>query len=140
VKALAATTEEIDWLRERTGALLASDPRAIKAVDAMGRIRGMVAYENWTPNSVQAHMAVDTPVAWRSLLPAVFEYPFEECGLGVLFGVIPAGNHRSCAMVRRLGFRETYRIRDGWGPGEDLIIFEMRRLEWLAQHGKGSVV
>jgi hypothetical protein len=131
--------ETFDWLSARTHCALTPRARAIKAVDASGRIRGAVAYDCWTENAVQAHMAVDTPVAWRALLRPAFSYPFEEAGKGLLLGIIPAGNARSVALTQRLGFREAYRVRDGWAVGEDLVVFEMRRHEckWLkeAPHG-----
>lgn len=117
------------WLIERTSAALTGYARGIKVEDERGRIRGMVVYDNETPASFQAHMAVETPIAWRALLPAVFEYPFIQCEKAVLLGVIPAGNLRSCRMVDSLGFRTAHRIRNGWAAGEDLVLFEMRRDE-----------
>lgn len=135
MKVQAGHAEAFAWIEERTGCVLTRGARAIEARDASGRIRGVVAYDGWTENAVQAHMAVDSPVVWRSLLPAVFEYPFLEAGKGLLLGIIPAGNTRSCGMARRLGFREAYRVRDGWDVGEDLVVHEMRRADcrWLKQ-------
>lgn len=127
----AATRSELCWLVERTQAGLTDAARGIKAMDAGGRVRGMVAYDNWTLNSVQAHMAMDAPIVWRSLLPAVFEYPFSH--VGVLLGIIPAGNLASNRMVDSLGFRQVYRVKQGWSPTEDLVLWQMRREEcrWL---------
>lgn len=114
--------------------MLTAQARTIQATDAKGRIRGVVAYDMWTPNACQAHMAADSAIAWRSLLGPAFSYPFEEAGRRLLLGIIPAHNARSVALVRRFGFREAYRVKDGWGPGDDLLVFEMRREEcrWLS--------
>lgn len=78
-------------------------------------------------------MAVDAPVVWRSLLRPAFSYPFLEAGRSLLLGIIPADNTKSCGMARRLGFREAYRVIDGWSVGIDLVVHEMRRHEcrWL---------
>jgi len=115
---------------ERTGCTPTDGFRAIEAVDeATRRIRGMVGYDMWTENSCQAHMAVDAPIVWRALLQPAFEYPFEQCGKGIILAVIPDSNHRSLAMTRHLGFRQLHRVIDGWAVGEDLLVFEMRR-EW----------
>lgn len=109
---------------------LASNATAIEAVDRRtGRIVGMIGYECWTPNSVQTHMAVETPIAWRSLLRPTFSYPFEEVGVGVMLAIVPAHNARSIALVRRFGLHETHRIRDGWRVGVDLVVFELRKHE-----------
>lgn len=109
--------------------------RAIKCVDEAGTIRGMVGYDCWTESAVQAHMAVDTPLAWRAMAPAAFEYPFLQCGKSVILGLIPASNARSVKLAKRLGLRETYRVRDGWSEGVDLVVLEIRRHEcvWIQQ-------
>lgn len=121
-----APPEHFGWLQQRTGCVLTSDFRALEARQG-ARILGMVGYCNWTPNSVEAHMAVDSAIAWRALLPHVFAYPFES--RDAMLAVIPENNPRSLALTRRFGFRETHRVRDGWAPGCDLILFELRRAE-----------
>jgi RimJ/RimL family protein N-acetyltransferase len=62
-----------------------------------------------------------------------FEYPFIEAGREVLVGIIPAWNRRSLTMAKRLGLRETHRIRDGFDRGVDLVVLEIRKNEcrWL---------
>jgi L-amino acid N-acyltransferase YncA len=132
----AAPPKHFPWLTSRTGCVLTEQARAIEALDGRGLIRGMVAYDGWTENSVQAHMAVDTPIVWRSLLGPAFEYPFTECDKGVLIGIIPGHNARSVAMTRSLGFQEAHRVRDGWAKGDDLVVFEMRREE--CRHLRGA--
>lgn len=131
----AASPESLRWIEARTGCVLTREARGIEAIDSRGVVRGQVAYDNWTENAVQAHMAVDTPVAWRALVKPAFEYPFTQSGKSVIMGVIPAGNARSVHLAKRLGLRETYRVRDGWANGEDLVVLEMRRDEcrWLQE-------
>jgi hypothetical protein len=113
------------WQRERTGVYFTEAAKGLAAVDSSGRYRGVVGYDQWTKNSVEAHMAVDTPIAWRTLLPHVFVWPFQH--VGVILGIISASNVPSCRMVDALGFKQLNRIRDGWAPGEDLVLWEMRR-------------
>lgn len=138
----AGHAEAFAWLETRTGCVLTRNARAIEARDAAGRLRGVVAYDCWTPASVQCHMAVDAPVVWRRLLRPAFAYPFEEAGREVLLGVIPADNARSVALTQRMGFREAYRLHNGWQVGVDLIVFEMRRTEcrWLKESHHGQAV
>ncbi len=119
----------LSWLVDRVGCTLTAEARGLAALDEAGRIRGMVAYDGWTNSAVQAHMAVDSAIAWRSLLPRAFSYPFDECGRGVLLGLVRADNPRCLALTRSFGFREAHRIRDGADVGIDLILFEMRRAE-----------
>lgn len=125
----AATPEERSAIASTLGAHLSPEARGLVAVDKAGAVRGGVLYDGWMANSVQCHMAVSTPIAWRHLLPVAFRYPFVDGGRGVLIGVVRAGNVASGKMCRHLGFREAHRVRDGAEAGEDLIIFEMRREE-----------
>lgn len=139
----AAPPAHFPWLEERTGCVLTRNARAIEAVDDSGRVRGMVAFDAWTSNSVQAHMAVDAPVVWRALLPAAMDYAFRQAGKGLLLGIIPSHNARSVGFTRHVGFREAYRVPDGWALGDDLVVMELRREEcrWLrkeARHGQAS--
>ena len=131
----AASRDDFMWLQQRTSCGMTDGFKAIKCVDGSGRIRGMVGYDGWTENAVQCHMAVDSPMAWRAMAAPAFEYPFQQAGKRVILGLIPASNAPSVKLAKRLGLRETYRVRDGWAQGVDLIVFEMRRDEcrWLQQ-------
>lgn len=131
----AATPQERALLAQAVGVHLSPDARGIVAVsERSDQVRGGVLYDGWTQNSVQVHMATGTPLAWRHLLPAVFEYPFEEAGRGVLIGIVRASNAASVRLTKHLGFTESHRVRDGAAVGEDNIIFELRREEcrWLS--------
>jgi RimJ/RimL family protein N-acetyltransferase len=69
----------------------------------------------------------------RALVRPAFSYPFEELGKGVLLAMVSSANVRSLRLTVGVGFRETYRIRDGVLPGVDMVLFEMRRPDcrWL---------
>jgi L-amino acid N-acyltransferase YncA len=127
VIARAATPEERSALAEAVGVHLSPGARGIVAVDATGRVRGGVLYDGWTENAVTVHMATSTPMAWRALVPAVYEYPFVEAGRGVVLGYVRSSNTASARLTRHLGFREVHRVRDGFAQGDDLILFELRR-------------
>lgn len=130
-----APKEHYLWLVDRTGLNLSLGFRAIEAVDEAGRIHGMVGYDDWTPNSVQMHVAIENPAATRSLLRHAFQYPFKEAGRGLVVGVTPGHLARALKFNKSIGFREVYRIKDGWTPGTDIVIQEMRRDEcrWLGR-------
>ena len=127
MRVLAGESSDIEWLVSRTRCAVTRGFKAIKAVDARGQIRGMVGYDGWTENAVTSHMAVDTPIAWRSLIPACFEYPFLECRRDILLGVIPADNAKSWGMASHLGFRIAHTVMDGWAKGVGLLLLELRR-------------
>lgn len=125
---------EFGWLVERAGCELTPGFKAIKAVDAQGRIHGMVGYSGWTANMVIMHIALDHPAAFRSLLEWAFKYPFEQAGRSVALATVRETNLRSMALCAKVGFKELCRVRDGVEPGEDMVLFEMRREDcrWLS--------
>lgn len=129
MKVEAARYHELEWLVARTGYAPTQGARAIKATDGEGRIRGMVAFDGWTPASVQAHIALDTPVAWRSLLVPTFDWAFNQLGKRLMVGTILGDNARSLKLATSCGFREVHRVRDGWNVGVDLVFLELRREE-----------
>lgn len=129
MKVRAANDNDLRWLAERTGWVFTDRARGVAVVDSKGRTRGVVGFDEWTPNSVRAHMAVDTPIAWRSLVGPAFRYPFEECGKTLILAVVNSDNTRSTNLVREFGFREVHRVSNGWSNGVDLLMFQMHRDE-----------
>lgn len=129
LRTLPASPADLLWLEKRAGCCLTIRAKGIKAVDRSGRIRGLVAYDDFTLNSCAVHQAAESPIAWRALSPACFQYPFIQLGLGVVTGAVPASNARSLRFAQRMGFREIYRVRDGAAPGEDMVVHELRREE-----------
>lgn len=121
-----APQRRMRWLEQKTGCVLTRNARAIEVVD--GAItRGMVAFDAWTPQSAQAHMAVEAPILWRHLLPAAARYLYETEGRQLAIGLIPASNGRSVRTALSLGFSLQHRVRDGWSAGVDLLVLEMRK-------------
>lgn len=129
----AAPPEHYGWIAKRANLVCGPSFRAIEAVDASGKVHGMVGYDGWTPNAVQMHVALDNPAALRALLKPGFSIPFVEFGRGVALATVLGTNGRSLELVPRLGFRFAHRIVDGYEPGVDVLLFEMRREDcrWL---------
>lgn len=115
------------WLYAKCGLSPLADMQAIEAVDGKGRILGMVGFCDWKPNSVQLHFALAAPTAIRSLAPVASQLVFERFGRNVALATVSENNRKSARLVEWLGFREFFRIPEGWGRGVDLLLFEMRR-------------
>lgn len=129
----AATTSELAWIVERTSCALTPGARGLAAVDAQGRIVGMVVFDGWTESAAVMHVAFDKPIACRSLLFASFDYLFNQCGRELALGILPSHNEKALAFDKKVGFREAYRVRDGWAAGDDLVLIELRKNDcrWL---------
>ena len=129
-----APRDAIAWLERRASCRLTTDARALAAVDSGGHIRAMVAFDDITGGSCELHVSAESSLALRALLPACYRYVFNELGLAVAIGLVPANNDGGLEFAHRLGFREKYRIRDGWSQGVDLLLHELRREDcarWL---------
>lgn len=125
----AAPREAAAWLEARAGWRYSDGVKLIQAVDGDGAIKGMVAFDYWTPNAVQGSVVLDAPIAARRLLKPAFDYVFNQCDRRVLIAMVAANNTRSRYLMRHLGFLEAHRIKDGWKVGCDVIVYEMRREE-----------
>lgn len=98
-------------------------------------LRAACLYDHWTPNSVNVHIYSNSPRDLMSpdFIQAIFSYPFEQAGLGLLIAITPADNTPSLTFSRALGFKDVCRLRDGWKIGVDLVVREMKKehCRWL---------
>lgn len=124
----AATREEILWVTSKLPIPPTSNSKGVlNYVDE--EIGAAVIYDGWTPNSVQVHVYSAKPARLFSheFIHEIFWYPFVQCNRELLYSVTPADAEASLGVSKALGFRETYRMKDGWEPGVDLVLKEMRR-------------
>ena len=145
----ASPPEHYRWLKDRTHCSISDVFKAIECQEdglqiceycgrIHGRIMGMIGYDGWTLNAVQMHICLEDPNCFFRLVRPAFSYPFEEVRLGMVLGITPSDNRHSLEFNKRMGFRETYRIKDGWSPGVDMVVQEMLKDEcrWLKRRRK----
>jgi len=123
----AAPRVHYRWLIDRTDCAATEGFRAIEAIDERGEIRGMVGFDLWTENAVQLHIACDCKEATRAVIRPTFDYAFSQCGKSICLAGVPSHRAHACDFARRVGFKEVFRVRDGWAKGDDMVLFEMRR-------------
>lgn len=130
----SATPEEIDAVALAMSYCPSRDVRSV-AMFERGALLACVLYDFWTYNSVNMHVYSSTPLILNSqFLKEVFKYPFTH-GRNVLIVTTPADSKDSLKFSATLGFKETYRVKDGWKEGIDLIVKEMRKHEcrWVQE-------
>jgi hypothetical protein len=122
----AAPPAHFPWLTSRSGYRPLSDARGLEAVRGE-RLLGMVLFDGWTATLAQAHVAVDTPLALRHLLPEAARYVFRQAERLAIVTMVDARNTPVRQLAAGVGFHEVYRIQDGMEPGVDMILIELRR-------------
>lgn len=130
------TRRELGWLEKYAAVKLCPDAIGMVAVDAEAQPRGMVAFEEFTAKSCRVHQA-GVSIAARALIPAAFLFTFEVLCLDVLYGSVCSANRRALKLNARLGFCETERESNFYGPGKDRVQMELRREDcrWLRKAG-----
>lgn len=97
------------------------EARAI-GLEADGKIRAVAVFEGFSEFDCDMHVAVDDSGRYltRSVLAAVFAYPFIQLNLPRVSGRVAAGNGKALRFDEQLGFK-----REGYHPkaaGSDDVI------------------
>lgn len=131
----AATREEI----LRVAPCMGYDPSS-ECKGVLYNDEAIALYDHWTHNSANVHIWARSPrpLFDKSFRHEMFSYPFCQVDKELLITITPADHLPSLAISKSLGFRETYRFRNGWDKGVDLIVKEFTRDEWLAQQQRAA--
>jgi len=82
-----------------------------------------VLYEQYNGRSIVAHIAVSGRMT-PAFLAAIFDYPFNVCGVEKVISPIPSDNAASIRLCAKMGFRQEGRIRDA-APNGDILLFTL---------------
>lgn len=130
-----ACDDDWKWIFDRASPLLTPTTTGIVAYDEdTGDIKGMAAFDNWTETSVQAHLAIDSPMVLRhGLIQEMAEYVFNTAGREIILSTVPASNKKSVKIVTHIGMSMVHSIKDGFKLGVDYLLFELRKEDcrWL---------
>lgn len=110
----------ISWTAQMRG-IIAMDTEVNRPVAA-------VLFDQWTHSAVVLHWWIDKPMVLRhGLFQEAAHYAFNVCEKTVVLGIMPSDSLPSLKLAKKLGFKETYRIKDGFKIGVDQVILEGRR-------------
>ena len=124
---------DLEWLEQRAPCFLTRNARGITAGIAGEEPMAVVAFDGWTENACWVHFAVRDPrIFFGQTIHEAWRWVFGRVGL--LLSTVRESNTRSIRFQKGLGFTEKSRIADGYAPGEDLIIMQLRRED--ARHGR----
>ena len=73
---------------------------------------GAVIFDNWTENSVCAHMIITKPMLLRhGFLEECFDFAFNVCGRKVITGLVNSDNVKAQKLDEHIGFTEIGRFQ-----------------------------
>lgn len=123
-----ATDDEIEWVSKAVGYHPSRCVRGV-ALLAEESLSACILYDHWSVTAVQVHVYATSLKALfdPTYLREIFTFPFVTGNRKVLVSVTPADQKGSLAVSAWLGFKEKYRIRDGWAEGVDMVLKELRR-------------
>ena len=84
-----------------------------------------VIYENWNHQSIWCHFAIEGQLT-PAYLAAIFDYPYNICQVGKIICPVGSDNEQSIKVVKKMGFTEEGRIKEG-RPHGDIVFYTMRR-------------
>jgi hypothetical protein len=97
----------------------------------------VVGYTGFLGKTCQMHMVKlrkdkYTP---RKLIWAAFDYPFNQLGLEVVFGVLNSNNRAAVKYDRHLGFKEVQRFEGVHDHDGDMILMAMNKADcrWIKE-------
>jgi hypothetical protein len=117
--------KHLEYVRSVLQVPISTATRGLVAIGTNGAPDGVVLLDNWSENAVMGHIAVQNPIALRELLPAAFNYVFNFCQKGMMLGCVPADVTKALKLNAHIGFKEIYRIKDGWDVGIDVVMLQM---------------
>ncbi len=136
----AATPEEVHgfgaWIAARIPHMAGGDfgPSlpALVVNEAGDPVAGVVFHEYQpTAATMQASIAADQR-GWctRAVMRSIFDYPFRQCGVSLLWAAVPHDLPGVLSFNARLGLRKEAVLRHRFGWKRHAVIASMTRGEW----------
>lgn len=111
------------WVAQRVNGGHSPEHETAIGLERDGQIIAGVIYERWNGRSIVAHIAIEGRVT-AAFIAAIFDYPFNRCGVQKIICPITTDNERSIRLAKNMGFREEARIADA-APTGDLLLFTL---------------
>lgn len=124
-------------LYERALVQPTNDLKSLLWYSKRGTIDWVVGYTAWIGKTVQMHVACVGEYRYtpKPLLSFAFDYPFNQRGVDIVFGIVNSLNDNVLKFDLKLGFKEKMRWGNVHDDGGDLILLEMRKenCKWIGQ-------
>lgn len=122
---IESSTEVGEWVCSQTGGGYHEARSNALGLRKDGEIVAGVVYENWNGRSVFCHIAIEDRMT-PAYLAAIFDYPFNVCGVDKIVVPVSSGNSKALRLVGKMGFTEEARIHNADTNG-DIVFLTMAR-------------
>jgi len=115
------------------------DLQAIFWADEKNDVEWCIGYTAFIGKTCQMHMVnLKGGYTPKQLLKAAFDYPFNQCKLELVFGIVNSNNVKAMEYDQKLGFTEAKRFAGMHDDGGDLVVFEMNKADcrWIRERKK----
>jgi RimJ/RimL family protein N-acetyltransferase len=129
----------INILLNEIGVQPCGDLQAIFWANPQNEIEWVVGYTAFIGKTCQIHVvALKGGYTPRQFLRAAFDYPFNQCNLEKMFGIVNSKNLKAMEYDQKLGFKEAIRFSGVHEDGGDLVVFEMNKADcrWIREQKK----
>ncbi len=122
---IESSTEVGEWVCSQTGGGYHEARSNALGLRKDGEVVAGVVYENWNGRSVFCHIAIEGRMT-PTYLAAIFDYPFNVCGVDKIVVPVSSGNSKALRLVGKMGFTEEARIHNADTNG-DIVFLTMAR-------------
>jgi hypothetical protein len=126
-------------LLNEIGVQRCGDLQAIFWANDKNEIEWVVGYTAFIGKTCQMHMVnLKGGYTPKQLLKCAFDYPFNQCKLELVFGIVNSNNVKAMEYDQKLGFTETKRYVEMHDDGGDIVVFEMNKADcrWIRERKK----
>ena len=114
-----------DWTAKRVDGVYFREGSEAIGLRRDGKIVAGVIYESFNKASIVCHIAIEGRIN-AEYLAAIFDYPFNVCGVNKIIVTVAGSNNRSLGLVKNMGFEEAAKIGSAHPTG-DLVILTIPR-------------
>ena len=113
------------WVCEHTGGGYHAERSTAIGLKKGEKMVCGVIYENWNGRSIVCHIAFMDRMT-PTYLAAVYDYPFNVCGVDKIIAQIVSSNTKAIKLVQKMGFTEEARIKNADTSG-DIVFLTLTR-------------
>ncbi len=103
--------------------------RGIVAMDKKGQTVGVCLADGWTHTACNVHVSVQRPMCLRRLFNEFAGYIFVTCEKQIMIGIVEATHSRALKLNKNIGFKEIYRLEDGYAAGVDQVVMRLNKAD-----------